>query len=93
MGRKAMRWLMGFGPPLTWLAILCSDAVASGIRGPVLVYGLAALATVPGLIGLSMLPVRGRAKSLIAPFYLIGVVFVLLYIQLVFVCVSTQDCP
>lgn len=98
MGRKAMRWmtpllLMGFGPPLTWLAILWSDPVASGIRGPVLVYGLAALATVPGLIGLSMLPVRGRAKSLIAPFYLIGVVFILLYTLLVFACVATHDCP
>jgi hypothetical protein len=98
MTRKAVRWiapmlLMGVGPPLTWLAILWSDPMASGIRGPALVYGLAALSAVPGLIGLSMLPLRGRTKVLILPLYLTAVVLVLLYTLLVFVCVATHDCP
>ncbi len=98
MALKAMRWitpilLMVCGPPLTWLAILWSDPVASGVRGPPLFYGLAALATVPGLIGLSMLPLRTRAKALILPLYLTALILILLYTLVVFVCVATHDCP
>ncbi|NUU46158.1 hypothetical protein HP438_04115 [Sphingomonas zeae] len=84
--------LMGVGPPLTWLAILWSDPVASGVRGPLL-YGLPALASVPGLTGLSMLPLRRRTKGLILPLYLTAVILSLLYTLVVFVCVATHDCP
>jgi hypothetical protein len=95
---KATRWivailLMGFGPPLTWLAILWSDPVASGLRGPAFIYGLAAMATAPGLIGLSMLPVGIRAKWTITPLYLTAMILMLLYTLVVFVCVATHDCP
>jgi hypothetical protein len=95
---KAMRWivailLMGFGPPLTWLAILWSDPVASGLRGPTFLYGLAVMTTAPGLIGLSMLPVGIRARWTIMPFYLTAAILVLLYVLVVFVCVATHDCP
>jgi len=95
---KLWRWivpilLMAFGPPLTWLAILWSDPMASGLRAPAFVYGLAAMATAPGLIGLSTLPVSGRTKWMVMPLYLTAVVLVLLYALVVFVCVATHDCP
>lgn len=85
--------LMAFGPPLTWLAILWSDPVGSGIGAPALLYALAALASVPGLIGLWMLPWRNRTKALILPLYLTAIVLVLLYTLVLFVCVALHDCP
>lgn len=44
--RYVARWLAGMalmlaGPPLTWLAILWSNPVASGLRNPAFAYGLA----------------------------------------------------
>ncbi|MET4896918.1 hypothetical protein RN629_07050 [Sphingomonadaceae bacterium jetA1] len=85
--------LLLFGPPLTWLAILWSDPAASGLPHPAFAYGLAAIAVVPGAIGLSLLPLRTRTKWLILPFYLIAMAVLLSATLVGFVCVAMHDCP
>ncbi|WP_230483599.1 hypothetical protein [Sphingomonas sp. Leaf21] len=85
--------LILLGPPLTWLAILWSDPVASGLRSPVLAYGLAAMSTVPGLVGIALLPLRASTKWLILPLYLVAAALMLMTTLVYFVCIATQDCP
>jgi len=85
--------LILLGPPLTWLAILWSDPVAWGPEGPIFIYGLAALAVTPGLVGLALLPLRKGTKWLILPLYLVAVALVLMTTLVYFVCIATHDCP
>ncbi|WP_267434146.1 hypothetical protein [Sphingomonas sp. GM_Shp_1] len=85
--------LILLGPPLTWLAILWSDPVAWGPQGPIFIYGLAALAVTPGLVGLALLTVRRSTNWLILPLYLVAVALVLMTTLVYFVCIATHDCP
>ena len=96
--RYVARWLAGMalmlaGPPLTWLGILWSNPVASGLRTPAFAYGLAVLAATPGMIGLSWLPLRRSSKWLILPLYLVAVAFVLAITLVYFICIAMHDCP
>ncbi len=81
------------GPPLFWSVILSLDPVAMGLRGPAVIYSLVALAFLPGIVGLRMLPWRRSTKWLILPLYLVGMAFVMLNLLLIIVCVATHDCP
>lgn len=84
---------MLIAPPLTWLTILWSDPVSWGLRGPAWIYGLAALAMVPGLVGLLRLPVSPAAKWLILPLYLVAMILMFMTTLVYFVCIATHDCP
>lgn len=83
---------MLLAPPLLWLAFLWSEPARIGLPAPVLGYGLAALAMLPGLIGLGMLDLRRRTMLMILPLYIVAMAIVLLATLGASGCILLGEC-
>ncbi|WP_312488519.1 hypothetical protein [Sphingomonas sp.] len=95
--KRPRRWigavmLMLLVPPVSWLSILWSNPARSGLPSPGLAYGLAALVTMPGLIGLVLLDLQGWVKALILPFYLAAMAMMLLVTLGLSACLPMGAC-